>query len=152
VSPFATAVLGGFAGSALSIASVWLKSWYDDFQARKRDLRFVALACVDRLEKIELVRPKSPPEAVQPLPDQPASNDPAGAEVERFGSDLDRYLNAIAAARESDRRRHFDAYEHLRPILICHNYNKIPSAIDLLHAMSGTARASALAGEAARTR
>ena len=50
-------------------------------------------------------------------------------ELFSLGANLDRYLNAIGAARRRDRERHFRVYGTLRRILILHDFEALPGAI-----------------------
>jgi hypothetical protein len=79
-------------------------AWWADRERRKRAVYVGVMRCLDRLEKIRLQRD---------------AGTPTDGELDRLGTDMDAYLEAIAAAPGGCRfKLHAGIYDGLRPILI----------------------------------
>lgn len=135
-------VYGALVGAFVTGLLAWLKGYLDYITERKRALRAAALACLDRLEKIQHVCALIPPEIrnvwEQNLAEEDERKKALRNELNLLGPNLDHYLSSIAAARRNDRHRHFGLYREMRPILIEHHVEWAPAVIEDLRTELGT--------------
>jgi hypothetical protein len=126
-----TAVVSAAVGAAAGLITAWVKGYLDYLQGATRELRVGALGCLDRLEKIHQAVGAMPPDVddFECLAEDDPRRKTISNELFSLGANLDRYLNAIGAARRRDRERHFRVYGTLRRILILHDFEALPGAI-----------------------
>jgi hypothetical protein len=126
-----TAVASAGVGATAGLITAWVKGYLDYLQGATRELRVGALGCLDRLEKIQQAVDTLPPDVddFERLPEDDRRRKTISSELFSLGASLDRYLNAIGAARRRDRERHFRVYGILRRILILHDFEPLPGAI-----------------------
>jgi hypothetical protein len=112
---------------------------------RRRAVGATAVRCLARLEKIKEAR-----EEVRLLECRPKSNEPAAKdsiekarkvvrdEKHHLGSDLDRYLAAIAGlGRSTEHNRHWELHAMMLPIVMRADFNKLHDAIKGLAEVRG---------------
>ena len=131
-------VLGALAGVLLASAVA-----YVGYVARlSRELHVAALACRDRLEKIEYVRARLP-QTVHEAAERQGWRDALATiaagdwrlkmladELYRLGSNADRYLDAIAPVwNRRTRRRHLAAQRAVCRVLLSQDLEEVPRVI-----------------------
>ena len=131
--------------AGVGIVAAWIKGYFDYSQTAKRELRVAALACLDRLEKLEEVRGALPDEIgddYKRLPEDDAQRKTIEREFYSLGGRLNDYLNAIGGARWRARRKHFPLYQAMRPVLIGQQFQPIEDLIGRLKEATKIGQAS----------
>ena len=135
-------VYGTLVGAFVTALLAWLKGYLDYITERQRALRAAAFSCLDRLEKIQHVYERIPPDTRDTwdseLPEDDLRPRTLRDELNYLGSNLDHYLGSIAGARKNDRARHFRLYRRMRPILIERDLRTVPSVVEDLRRELGT--------------
>jgi hypothetical protein len=127
-----------FAGAAAGVLLAWIKSYVDYLTQSKRELYVAALACRDRLAKIEYAvreledetrshaHEKGWRSALTSLGDDDWRRQTIDNELEHLGADLDHYRKGIAPIRSIGlRKTHLRISDELTELLIKHDLDRI---------------------------